>query len=61
VQIGTANFYDPTVSTRLIDQLPAAVAALACDNVSEVVGTLHCPPTRSPRTGSPTAKDAATS
>lgn len=41
VQIGTANYYDPTVSTRLIDELPAALAELNATAVSEVVGTLH--------------------
>lgn len=40
VQIGTANYYDPTVSTRLIDELPAAVAELKLDSVSQVIGTL---------------------
>ena len=40
VQIGTANYYDPTVSTRLIDQLPAALRDLEANSVSEVVGTL---------------------
>ena len=25
VQIGTANYYDPTVSQRLVDQLPQAL------------------------------------
>ena len=28
VQIGTANYYDPTVSTRLIDELPNALAEI---------------------------------
>jgi dihydroorotate dehydrogenase (NAD+) catalytic subunit len=41
VQIGTANYYDPTVSMKLIDQLPAAIASLQCSRVSEVVGTLR--------------------
>lgn len=40
VQIGTANYYDPSVSTRLIDQLPAAVAELGHDSVSQCVKTL---------------------
>ncbi len=29
VQIGTANFFDPTVSVRLVEQLPKALAELA--------------------------------
>ncbi|MCC9657076.1 dihydroorotate dehydrogenase [Rhodopirellula halodulae] len=40
VQIGTANYYDPTVSTRLIDQLPNALAEIDAESVAEVIGTL---------------------
>lgn len=40
VQIGTANFFDPTVSTRIVDQLPAALAQLGAESVREIVGTL---------------------
>ncbi len=40
VQIGTANFYDPTVTMRLLDQLPDALAELGAASVAEVVGTL---------------------
>lgn len=40
VQIGTANYYDPSVSTRLIDQLPTAVAELGHDSVSQCIKTL---------------------
>jgi len=40
VQIGTANYYDPTVSMRLIDQLPAALEELNATNLSDIVGTL---------------------
>lgn len=43
VQIGTANYYDPKVSTRLIDQLPGALAELQATSVSEVVGSLVLP------------------
>ncbi|NND97998.1 MAG: dihydroorotate dehydrogenase [Pirellulaceae bacterium] len=43
VQIGTANYYDPTISTRLIDQLPDALAELDATSVAEVVGTLQRP------------------
>lgn len=38
VQIGTANFYDPTASTRIVDQLPAALKVLGSGSVREVVG-----------------------
>lgn len=41
IQIGTANYYDPTVSTRLIDQLPAALHELGADSVRQIVGTLN--------------------
>lgn len=40
VQIGTANYYDPTLSTRLIDQLPAALAEAGVSGIAEIVGTL---------------------
>jgi dihydroorotate dehydrogenase (NAD+) catalytic subunit len=41
VQIGTANYYDPTISMKLLDQLPAALAQLGASSVSEIVGTLQ--------------------
>ena len=41
VQIGTANFYDPTASVRIVEQLPAALASLGATRVAEVVGTLQ--------------------
>ncbi|MBA4063743.1 MAG: dihydroorotate dehydrogenase [Isosphaera sp.] len=41
VQIGTANFYDPTASVRVVDGLPGALAALGADRVADVVGTLR--------------------
>jgi len=40
VQIGTANFFDPTVSTRLVDELDAVAAELGIQSISEIVGTL---------------------
>jgi len=40
VQIGTANFYDPTVTMRLLNQLPGALAELGAASVAEVIGTL---------------------
>jgi dihydroorotate dehydrogenase (NAD+) catalytic subunit len=43
VQIGTANFFDPTVSVRLVDELTATCAELGVSNVSEIVGTLRLP------------------
>lgn len=43
VQIGTASFTEPVVSTRLLDELPAALAEAGCTRFSEVVGTLTLP------------------
>jgi len=40
VQIGTANFYKPTVTMRILDALPDALAELGAKTVAEVVGTL---------------------
>ena len=40
VQIGTANFFDPTVSTRIIEQLPGALQTLGIGSVRDIVGTL---------------------
>lgn len=40
VQVGTANFYDPTASVRIADALPAKLAELGATSVREIVGTL---------------------
>jgi dihydroorotate dehydrogenase (NAD+) catalytic subunit len=40
VQIGTANYYDPKVSERLVGQLPQALAELGATSVSQIVGSL---------------------
>lgn len=40
VQIGTANYYDPTISMRIIDALPAALTELGATSAGEIVGTL---------------------
>jgi dihydroorotate dehydrogenase (NAD+) catalytic subunit len=40
VQLGTVNFYDPTVSTRIVGQLPEALAQIAANSIRGVVGTL---------------------
>lgn len=40
VQIGTANFYHPTVSIQILDALPAALAELGATCVADVVGTI---------------------
>jgi dihydroorotate dehydrogenase (NAD+) catalytic subunit len=41
VQLGTVNFYNPTVSMTVLDALPGALAALGAASVAEVVGTLQ--------------------
>jgi dihydroorotate dehydrogenase (NAD+) catalytic subunit len=41
VQIGTANFYNPTVSMKILDALPSALAELGAKSVAEIVGTLN--------------------
>jgi dihydroorotate dehydrogenase (NAD+) catalytic subunit len=40
VQVGTANFYAPTASVKIVEQLPAALRQLGAASVREVVGTL---------------------
>lgn len=40
VQIGTANYYDPTVSQRLVELLPTAIAELGVTRVQDVIKTL---------------------
>jgi dihydroorotate dehydrogenase (NAD+) catalytic subunit len=41
VQIGTANFYNPTVSMKILDELPAALQQAGAASVREIVGTLR--------------------
>lgn len=40
VQIGTANYYDPTVTMKLASALPGAIHMLGAKSVDEIVGTL---------------------
>lgn len=40
VQIGTANYYDPTVSQRLVEALPSALRELGAQRISDCVGTI---------------------
>jgi dihydroorotate dehydrogenase (NAD+) catalytic subunit len=40
VQLGTVNFYDPTASMRVIEQLPEALGQLGASSVREIIGTL---------------------
>ncbi len=41
VQLGTVNFYHPTVSMKILDQLPAALAQLGASRVADVVGSIQ--------------------
>ena len=41
VQVGTANFYNPSLVNQLVRELPAALQTLGATSVSEVVGTLN--------------------
>ena len=41
IQIGTANFYDPGVSARLVDELDAALDAEGCATVNDLIGSVH--------------------
>lgn len=40
VQIGTANYYDPTISERLVGELPGALRQLGKQRIADVVRTL---------------------
>ena len=40
IQIGTANYFDPQLSMRMIDELPAALKQLGASSVQEVTGSL---------------------
>jgi len=41
VQIGTANFYNPTGTMAILDQLPGVLSQLGAESVGQVVGTLQ--------------------
>ena len=41
VQIGTANFYNPTATMTLLDQLPVSLANASASAVTDVIGTLQ--------------------
>jgi dihydroorotate dehydrogenase (NAD+) catalytic subunit len=40
IQVGTANYYDPKISQKLVEQLPSALAELGVSSVREAVGTI---------------------
>lgn len=41
VQIGTANYYDPTVTMKLVEALPAAISEAGASSVRELVGSMR--------------------
>lgn len=41
IQVGTANYFDPGLSERLVDALPAALAEAGVSSVHELVGALR--------------------
>jgi len=41
VQIGTANFYNPTLAGKLVDELDGALASAGCQSIQEIIGTLR--------------------
>ncbi len=40
VQIGTANYYDPTVSMKILDRLPGALTEIGATRVQDIVRSL---------------------
>lgn len=52
VQIGTANYYDPTVTMKLLDGLPQALTEAGVASVAELVGTLQADSPAHPKTAS---------
>jgi len=41
VQIGTANFYQPTITMQILDELPSVLANEGIRDLNELVGTLE--------------------
>lgn len=41
IQVGTANFYDPSLANRLIPELEDALRFLKAESVTEIVGTMQ--------------------
>jgi dihydroorotate dehydrogenase (NAD+) catalytic subunit len=48
VQIGTANYYDPTVTMKILDRLPGSLAEAGVGAAMDLVGTLQLPPPAAP-------------
>ena len=41
VQIGTANFYNPGLSVKLVDELMAILEEEGCESVADLIGTIQ--------------------
>ncbi|MEA2640043.1 MAG: dihydroorotate dehydrogenase catalytic subunit [Chloroflexota bacterium] len=41
IQVGTMTFVEPRTALRIVDELPAAIAAHGCSSLHELVGTAH--------------------
>ena len=41
VEIGTANFYEPDVTTRILDALPIEMEKAGIKNIADIIGTLE--------------------
>ncbi len=41
VQVGTANYVDPTISMKLLDSLPAAMCEVGASRISDISATLR--------------------
>ena len=41
IQVGTANYYDPTASMKIAEALPAALAEAGVCRVADIVGVLQ--------------------
>jgi dihydroorotate dehydrogenase (NAD+) catalytic subunit len=50
VQLGTVNFYNPTVSMKILDELPAALSEANAGRVSDIAATLKLPRNSPPTT-----------
>jgi dihydroorotate dehydrogenase (NAD+) catalytic subunit len=42
VQLGTVNFYDPSCSIRIVDQLPSACLQVGAGRITDIVASLKC-------------------
>lgn len=43
VQVGTANFYNPSLSVKLVEQLNKTLEEIGCGSIADVVGTIQAP------------------